>query len=79
MQSTMRQIGNDRAIIIPAPLLAECEITDRLDLSVENGCIIISPAKPVRAGWFENYQTGPDANAWEGITEMTKEQENWEW
>ncbi|WP_295445690.1 AbrB/MazE/SpoVT family DNA-binding domain-containing protein [uncultured Thiodictyon sp.] len=79
MKSTLRQIGNDRAIIIPAPLLAECEITDRIDLTVKNGCIVIRPIKPARAGWFENYRPEPDEDAWAGITETPKEQEDWEW
>ncbi|WP_295436460.1 AbrB/MazE/SpoVT family DNA-binding domain-containing protein [uncultured Thiodictyon sp.] len=60
MKSTLHRIGHNRAIIIPAPLLAECEIKDQIELSVEDGRIIISPVKPARVGWFENY---PDHGA----------------
>ena len=79
MKSTLHQIGDFRGIIIPGPLLAECEIKDRVDLTVENGRIIISPVKAPRTGWFDDYQPENDANAWEGITETLTEQEEWEW
>jgi hypothetical protein len=69
------------SIHVPQPNchIAECEITDRIDLTVKNGCIVIAPVKPARAGWFENYRPEPDEDAWEGITETLEEQEDWEW
>lgn len=79
MKSTLRQIGNSRGIIIPAPLLAECEIQDEIDLTVEDGRLIITPIKPIREGWFDNYKPEQDKDAWKGIAETPKEQEDWEW
>ena len=77
MKATLRQIGNLHGVIIPAPLLAECEIKDWVDLSVEDGRIIIRPVKSVRTGWFDNYQPESDVDAWEGITDTLTEQEEW--
>ena len=79
MKSTLRQIGNSRGIIIPAPLLAACDIEDEIELTVEEGKLVITPVKPARSGWFDNYKPEQDVNAWEGITDTPKEQEDWKW
>lgn len=79
MKSTLRQIGNSRGIIIPATLLAECEIQDEIELSVEDGRLVITPVKPARSGWFDNFEPEQDQDAWKGIEETPKEQEDWEW
>lgn len=79
MKSTLRQIGNSRGIIIPAPLLAECEIEDEIELIVEDGRLFISPIKPARTGWFDNYKPEQDDPAWVGMTDTPKEQEDWQW
>ena len=79
MKSTLRQIGNSRGIIIPAPLLAECEIQNEIDLTVEDGRLVITPIKPARAGWFDHYRPEKDADAWEGMVDTPVEQDAWEW
>jgi antitoxin MazE len=80
MKSTLRQIGNSRGIIIPAPLLAECAIEDEIELTVEDGRLVITPIKPARFGWFDSYKPEEqDEDAWEGIAETPKEQDEWEW
>ncbi len=79
MKSTLRQIGNSRGIIIPAPLLTECEIQDEIDLTVENGRLVITPVKPARAGWVDHYEQAQDADAWAGLADTAKEQEDWQW
>ena len=33
MKSNLRKLGNSRGVLIPAPLLAACEITDEVELS----------------------------------------------
>jgi antitoxin MazE len=79
MKSTLRQIGNSRGIIIPAPLLAECEIQDEIELTVEEGRLVITPVKPARSGWFDTYKPEQDEDAWAGLVETAKEQEDWAW
>jgi len=79
MKSTLRQIGNSRGIIIPAPLLAECEIRQEIELSVEEGRLIITPIKPTRGGWFDDYNPERDEDVWAGLGDTAKEQEDWEW
>jgi antitoxin MazE len=79
MKSTLRQIGNSRGIIIPAPLLAECEIEDEIELVVDNGRLIIAPIKHARTGWFDNYKPEQDEALWGGVADTPKEQEDWQW
>jgi antitoxin MazE len=79
MKSTLRQIGNSRGIIIPASVLAECEIQNEIELTVENGRLVITPVKPARSGWFDNYKPGTGEDAWTDLADTPKEQGDWEW
>ena len=79
MKSTLRQIGNSRGIIIPAPLLAECQIEDEIELTVDNGRLVVSPVKSARAGWFDHYQPERDEAAWAGMADTAREEEDWQW
>ena len=42
MKTTMRKIGNSCGAMIPAPLLAACEITDEVELTIEEGRLIVA-------------------------------------
>ncbi len=53
MLTTMRQIGNSRGVLIPAAFLQSCQIENQVDLSLQDGTIIIKPFKKTpREGWF---------------------------
>ena len=60
MKTNLRKIGNSRGVLIPAPLLATCEITDEVELTVEEGRLIVAPVKPAREGWFDHYDPADD-------------------
>ena len=56
MRSAIRKMGNSHGVIIPKPLLAEvgAKADDQVDLSIENGKIVIAPIhRKARAGWAE--------------------------
>jgi antitoxin MazE len=54
MLTTLRKLGNSRGVIIPKPLLAQVGLTDEAEIKVENGAIVLRPAKLApRAGWAE--------------------------
>lgn len=53
MRTTLRKVGNSRGVLIPAALLAECQIEGAVDLTVEDGRLVITPIKTPRAGWAE--------------------------
>ena len=53
MLTTLRQIGNSRGVLIPAAFLQSCQIENQVDMSLQDGTIIIKPFKKTpREGWF---------------------------
>lgn len=69
MLTTLRKLGNSQGVIIPKPLLVEVGLTKEAEMRVENGAIVLRPAKrSVREGWAEACEalaaTGDDGLAW---------------
>ncbi|MGZ3754924.1 MAG: AbrB/MazE/SpoVT family DNA-binding domain-containing protein [Mucilaginibacter sp.] len=57
MQSTIRNIGNSKGVIIPQNILKQCFIKDDITIEVKDNKIIISPAhEQKRAGWAEAFK-----------------------
>ena len=78
MRTTLRKIGNSQGILIPAPLLAQCGITNEIELHLDGTKIVIESARPARAGWFDGYSAEDDSDAWEGLS-PDLDSGNWEW
>lgn len=55
MKATLVRIGNSRGIRIPKPILEQCGITEEVELEVEDGRLIIRPAKAPRSGWADAF------------------------
>lgn len=51
MQMDIIKIGNSKGIRIPLAVLKQCGIDSKVELSVENNCIIIKPVSTPRQGW----------------------------
>jgi antitoxin MazE len=52
--TTLRKLGNSQGVIIPKPLLAQVGLTDQAEMRVENGAIVLRPARRgAREGWAE--------------------------
>jgi antitoxin MazE len=54
MRAPIRKMGNSSGIIIPKPVLAQIgvEAGDDLDMSVDDGRVVLTPARRhPRAGW----------------------------
>ena len=48
----LRKLGNSHGVIIPKPLLAEVGLTGEAEMRVENGAIVLRPARRApREGW----------------------------
>jgi antitoxin MazE len=57
MQSTIRNIGNSKGVIIPQNILKQCFIEDDITIEVKDNKIIISPAhEQKRTGWAEAFK-----------------------
>lgn len=56
MQTEIVRIGNSKGVRIPAYILKECNIKDRIELEVRDGKIIITPVDRPREGWSEKFK-----------------------
>jgi antitoxin MazE len=75
MQTSLRKIGNSRGILIPADILSVCEISDAVEMHVENSRIIIDHIAPQhRQSWFDNVKAESDADVLADLKDTAIEQ-----
>ena len=80
MRVRLVRIGNSRGIRIPKSLLEEVGLTDDLELSVEEGALVIRPAGTPRAGWAESIDKyGPEQGGILLDFPTRFDEEEWEW
>jgi antitoxin MazE len=77
------KIGNSKGIRIPKQLIEKCGLGDTVELRVEKGVLVISPARTPPADWeakFDRASADPAAPTLmgEAITNDFDNQE-WEW
>jgi antitoxin MazE len=55
MRTAIRKIGNSQGVLIPKPMLVETGLDVDVDISVENGAIVLRPIQDhqPRAGWAD--------------------------
>jgi antitoxin MazE len=51
VRASIVRIGNSRGLRIPEALLEACGIRDAVELSLEQGRLIVQPARAVRQDW----------------------------
>ncbi len=56
MQAYIVRIGNSKGIRIPAHILQECNIGDKVDMEVRDGKIVITAARKPRENWAEQFR-----------------------
>ena len=84
MKTRIVAIGNSRGIRIPKPLLGQTGLSGEVEISAEDGTLVIRPAKRPRAGWATAFQemarrgddallddVAPSLSAWD--------EGEWEW
>jgi len=71
MRAPIRKMGNSSGVIIPKPILTQIgvETGDDLDLSIEDGRIVLAPVRRhPRAGWADAAkriaESGDDLLVW---------------
>ena len=82
MKARLVQIGNSRGIRIPKPLIEEAGLIDDVELRVQEGAIIILPARSIRDGWGEAarvLQDQGDSGLLDAPTATRFDEEEWEW
>lgn len=82
MRATIVRIGNSQGLRIPKAILDACGIRDQVDLSVQEGRLVVEPLRHVREGWAEAAQTmhesGDDALL-DKTTPTEFDETSWEW
>ena len=79
MHTTLRKIGNSKGIIIPAHVIEALQIDNDVEMTIENGALILKPSQQPRQGWFKNYDASKDDAPLEDLKDLESEQEDWEW
>jgi antitoxin MazE len=84
MKTKIVQIGNSQGVRIPKPLLAETGISGEVEISAENGSLVIRPIRKPREGWAEAFQEmarrGDDALLENTAHVPTRwDEDEWEW
>ena len=57
MRTHLVRIGNSKGIRIPKPLRDQCQLVDEVELTVEEGNLVIRPAVRPRSGWEKSFHT----------------------
>ena len=59
MKVSIVAIGNSRGVRLPKAVLEQIGLSDEAELSIENGCIVISPKRAPRRGWAGVFASDP--------------------
>ncbi|MGH2632971.1 MAG: AbrB/MazE/SpoVT family DNA-binding domain-containing protein [Tepidiformaceae bacterium] len=83
MKTKLVRVGNSRGVRIPQVLLKESGLSDEVDISVEDGAVILRPVSNARATWGSVFtrlgSAEPDpALDNDGLATMF-DQEEWTW
>ena len=84
MRARIIKIGNSQGIRIPKTLLDQTQLSEEVELEVEDRHIIIRPAAYPRQGWEEAFQSmaehGDDQLLDQDLTGQTRwDKSEWQW
>lgn len=84
MKTRIVRIGNSRGIRIPKPLLEQTGLHDEVEVTVQDGALIIRPAREARAGWAEAFREmarhGDDTLLDDPAPSLSSwDEDEWEW
>jgi antitoxin MazE len=82
MRTKLVRIGNSQGIRIPKLLLEQVGLKDNVELSAEEGRLVIQPGRALREGWEQafaaNAGQGDDLTPFGEITNRF-DREEWSW
>lgn len=79
MRTNIRKVGNSRGVIIPAALLAACELGEEVELTVQGKTLVIEALKTPRQNWFTAFKPErADDDVWSELPPDEGDEE-WSW
>jgi antitoxin MazE len=77
-------IGNSRGIRTPKPLLEQVGLSGEVEITAEDGALVVRPVKAARAGWAaafrEMARRGDDAPLDDPAPSLSAwDEDGWEW
>lgn len=78
MQISIIQIGNSKGIRLAKTILEKYEITDKVELILKEGFLILKPVKNVREGWNEAFKKMADREDDKLLIDDIFEEEEWD-
>ncbi len=84
MKTHIVRIGNSQGLRIPKPLLEETGLQGEVEITTEDGSLVIRPARKPRDGWASAFQEmarhGDDALLDEASPTLSAwDEDEWEW
>jgi antitoxin MazE len=80
MKARLVRIGNSRGVRLPKPLIEQAGLGEEVELTVQDGALVIRNAAHPRAGWAEAARTAQGAGALLDPADATRfDAEEWHW
>jgi antitoxin MazE len=84
MKTHIVRIGNSKGVRIPKPLLEQTGLGGEVEITAEDGSLVIRPVKKPRDGWARAFQEmarrGDDALLDEVAPALSSwDEDEWEW
>jgi antitoxin MazE len=84
MKTNIVRIGNSQGIRIPKPLLEQTGLQGEVEITAEDGSLVIRPARKPREGWAAAFQEmarhGDDALIDDPAPSLSAwDEDEWEW
>ncbi|NEO43663.1 MAG: AbrB/MazE/SpoVT family DNA-binding domain-containing protein [Moorea sp. SIO4A3] len=83
MKAAIVRIGDSQGIRIPKAIIEECGLANVVEITVEDGKVIISPVSHSRQGWEEGFkemaENGDDELLIDDRIKNSWDEEDWQW
>ncbi|NEP37702.1 MULTISPECIES: AbrB/MazE/SpoVT family DNA-binding domain-containing protein [unclassified Moorena] len=83
MKAAIVRIGDSQGIRIPKEIIEKCGLANVVEITVEDGKVIISPVSHSRQGWEERFkemaENGDDELLIDDRIENYWDEEDWKW
>ncbi|AOY83060.1 MULTISPECIES: AbrB/MazE/SpoVT family DNA-binding domain-containing protein [Moorena] len=83
MKAAIVRIGDSQGIRIPKEIIEKCGLANVVEITVEDGKVIISPVSHSRQGWEERFkemaENGDDELLIDDRIKNYWDEEDWKW